>query len=357
MRPPIKIITLLVVSTLLIGASAVRQNSALPLAVHGPYGVGVITLEQVDLARDERVLITEVWYPAQPDLAVVFEPHRNANPLLGDGRFPLVVYAHGNYGHRTELVPVLQHLASYGYVVVAMDHDDREDAQWRGLIDRPQDILFALDHLPLVLPEDLGSIVNWDRVGVVGFSLGGFTAVAMSGAQFDPAAYLEACHRPAWRGSSACRYVEDWAEVAAYRAQFDALPTEGLWPPAEDERIQAIMAMSPSRSILFGEAGLAASETPLLIVHGVQDEWASYDTEALFLVDHLGGEPVVLLSILDATHYFPSEPAYEDVLRHFMVAWFNWQLAGEGDDLIDKAYFDSAALDLVPGWVLGEVGP
>jgi predicted dienelactone hydrolase len=144
----------------------------------GPLAVGVRTTQAADPGRG-RLFPVELWYPARPG------PH------------PLVVFSHHSGGHRESSSFVGTHLASHGYVVAAMDHSEvvapelagREGetaaeraARIRAIIaGRVPDVRFLLDHL--LDGPDSGTAVRGieldpERVGLAGFSLGGWTALA-----------------------------------------------------------------------------------------------------------------------------------------------------------------------------------
>ncbi|HEU4327792.1 MAG TPA: hypothetical protein VFS21_31940 [Roseiflexaceae bacterium] len=120
----------------------------------GPYAVGIVDRELVDGARERR-LMASVWYPAassgppapltsSPDAvmealanltglpAPVFQHLRYVTlaasegvPVqTGDARFPVLVFSHGMVGLRFQSSSTFQELASWGYVVVAIDHTD-----------------------------------------------------------------------------------------------------------------------------------------------------------------------------------------------------------------------------------------
>jgi Platelet-activating factor acetylhydrolase, isoform II len=116
-------------------------NDLGPTAAPGPYRVGVRTLELVDPARLDargtgpRPVTTEVYYPTT-DAGIAGTP-RDVVSVLGlpivetpsyrgvlvaDGRFPLVLFSHGNGGIRFQSFFFAAHLASHGYVVVTPDH-------------------------------------------------------------------------------------------------------------------------------------------------------------------------------------------------------------------------------------------
>jgi len=113
------------------------RPDAPPYAVHGPYSVG--TREFVIEPESERPLPVTVWYPAlnpasaeeetQYDMGIedIFGPlnfvpgHalQDANIDVEHGPYPLVVNSHGTGSTRYFQAFWLEHLASYGFVVMA----------------------------------------------------------------------------------------------------------------------------------------------------------------------------------------------------------------------------------------------
>lgn len=203
----------------------------------GPYPVGVTTVVFVDPAREDpaskgpRVLPTEIWYPAaddardlpknrvsdflfrgqSPPLNLAFRAgfrvgiedvdgrYRNLavrDARVRDGRFPLIVFSHGNGGVRFQSTFWCDHMASHGYIVVSCDHTGNAAATLvRGKIvlgnaatreqsakDRPADVSFLIDRMAaLDAGEDsrFAGRVDASRVAVAGHSFGGFTAGAV----------------------------------------------------------------------------------------------------------------------------------------------------------------------------------
>ncbi len=162
--------------------------------VRGRFAAGVRTIEARDAARD-RVFPCEVWYPA------VAQQARDASASQTEARdaaaepgtYPLLVFSHHSGGNRRTATFLCTHLAGHGYVVAAMDHSelvapelaprpDEAEAQkaaraqaW--IANRVPDVHVLLDRL---FGGDWDSQARIDpaRIGIVGHSFGGWTALA-----------------------------------------------------------------------------------------------------------------------------------------------------------------------------------
>jgi predicted dienelactone hydrolase len=161
----------------------------------GPFPVGVQSTEAADPARG-RLFPLELWYPAGTGTPPGPEPARDAPARPGP--HPLVVFSHHSGGHRRSSSFVATHLASHGYAVAALDHSEvvapelagrdgetaaERAARIRAIIgSRVPDVTFLLDHLlggPGAGRDGRPGIgLDPARVGVAGFSLGGWTALA-----------------------------------------------------------------------------------------------------------------------------------------------------------------------------------
>ncbi|HEX5640239.1 MAG TPA: dienelactone hydrolase, partial [Burkholderiaceae bacterium] len=192
------------------------------LAALGKYAVGVrsVTLvhrNQLDLgaidpqtgipAQHDRRLKVEIWYPAKAVASatpVTYEDTLVSEPpapparfrMLGlavrdaqadGGGFPLVIVAHG-YGN----VPIVmswltENLASKGYVVAAIRHEDSylDPAGFpQAALRRPLDIAFVARELQGALGQS--GEVDPARTALIGYSMGGYGVLAAAGATLDP---------------------------------------------------------------------------------------------------------------------------------------------------------------------------
>jgi len=217
------------------GAALAQEiiSDAPALAVAGAYPVGVITqtltekdqpdLVASDLAagklvRGDRVLPLTIWYPATRPAAgaatvrytmpgnpavgapAVQVPYKiggaypNAKPVRGEA-FPLVVISHGYRNWATSFSDLAENLASKGYVVAAIDHHDLEPVTLAApqlsfattVITRVADQRFVIEALTKGAGEaPLRNVYDPGNIALIGYSMGGFGALATMGAGLDP---------------------------------------------------------------------------------------------------------------------------------------------------------------------------
>ncbi|WP_121970905.1 alpha/beta hydrolase [Leptolyngbya sp. BC1307] len=243
--------------------SAFPPTSPLPdLTQPGPFQVSVQTLEIYDSERD-RTLPTDLYLPARPD----------SSPA------PLIVISHGLSGDRTGFVNVAQHLASYGFAVAALDHPGSDRRQLEDLLsgaareiakptefaDRPRDVSYLIDELTQLSAANgpLANRLETSRVGVIGHSFGGYTALALAGAQLNFETLQTNCDSEDFIFNAANPSMLLQCTALAAPEQFAA--------DLRDPRVQAVMAMNPVDSSLFGQAGFSKIDIPILLVAGSAD--------------------------------------------------------------------------------------
>lgn len=333
---------LIVLGVILLGtppsAASLQAATELPLSGNGPYLVGRQEFSLMDDTRD-RLLTGFVFYPsgenASPARPLV--PRNDADPNLDAAPYPLILYSHPRTGDGVDAGTTLgaaQSLASYGFAVVTVNHLDPV-ALWLNIVNRPMDILFVFNQLAAERDENqIAGLIDFERVGVSGYSFGGFTALLFSGARIDLAAREAYCAEAGAddNGVSFCSVdPEIWQQVLDDRAQYDPPLVEGEpWSPYADERITAVMPVAPCFGPLFGEDGLAYATVPTLIVGLERDERCPYDRDALFMYEHLGSADRALLTLFNQGHtdaIFNREP--QKIFNHFAVAFFGYHLQGK----------------------------
>lgn len=176
-------------------------------------------------AASNRTIPVTAWYPAR-DGSPTADPLPDASPRTGR-RYPLIVWAHGNGARGANAPTVVRDWARRGFVVVAPDFpvSSRARSNTDAIDDwanQPGDLRFVIDAiLEGDALWDVGRLVDPERIGIAGHSLGAITVLA-----------------------------------AAYG-------------PDPDERIDAVVSLAGMPLLAGTDVG--SRETPLLLVHGDRD--------------------------------------------------------------------------------------
>ena len=301
-----------------------------PLSAPGAYFVGRRNYELMDTSRDNRPVSIIVWYPALlSEGSTGSVPMRDAAPDFSEAPYPVILST-------TKLAGIFaQLLVSHGFTWVSVSGLDTFNPWDENLILQPLDILFALDQVASSPPEGLEGMLDTDHAGATGYSYDGYNALALGGARIDPAFYLAACEsdpgeksEPVPMGSWVCAPAGHWADFIALAGGERTTSEDGLWLPMTDERIKAVVPLAGEGWWLYGEKGLAAVETPTLLIVGGID---FYVPENQQILNHLGADAKALISIVGMGHMMIYEKEIVARMAHLMTAFFGYHLQGRED--------------------------
>ncbi len=193
-----------------------------------------------------------------------------------DGRYPLVVIAHGASAHGVYDVAHAHDLASHGYIVAVITYgDDRTGLpdQYNPHISFLRPLLTRAVVDSLLDSETFGTHIDADNIGITGHSFGGFTALAVAGG-----------------------------------------PIHGNPASVADERITAGVIAAPwvggnydgNDLFAFGpdNSGLERVRVPMICLFGTRDE-ATPSSFILPAMKQLAG-PTYVVELVDQPHIFES---------------------------------------------------
>ncbi len=217
---------------------------------------------------------------------------------------PVIVISHGVAEDRTTYAYLAEHLASHGFAVVALEHVGGDANRFRQyfsslapapkateLLERPRDVSFLLDELQRRAQTD-PTLQKLDlrQVGLAGHSLGGYTILALAGAQIDFDRLKRSCNPNRSLNLSVllqCRANELKPQV--YRLQ--------------DPRIKAIFAINPLGSTLFGKQGLSQIRIPVFLIGGSDDVVTPAVPEQVYPFTWLQPSDKYLAIMVKGTHF------------------------------------------------------
>lgn len=281
-----------------------------------------------------RMIDVAVWYPAD---ATDDEPTTYRDGIISlssqtvtdtppadqsAAPYPLVIFSHGSGGFRYQSLWLVEYLAMRGYVVMAANHvgNTITDAVLRqeafaadiaaGYAYRPLDVLAQIA-LAEELNEDddiLRGMIDTDNIAVIGHSFGGYTAIAAAGGRLNFDALADHC-ATVGEDDNTCFLLDQRDDIAAL---FDIpADTSGVWPPLNDERIRAVVALSPWNAPIFDAETLAGINTPHLIMVGTADAVTPMERDAGGFFDALTGAHRAIVEFEDGGHYIFVDECFE----------------------------------------------
>ena len=273
---------------------------------------------------------------------------------------PAIVIYPGLISNREPLLYLAEHLASYGFAVVltvspnsSAEQLDKliigaasEIAPPESFIERPQDITAVLNYLE---KSPQVTNINWQNVGMVGHSFGGYAALALvSDAQIQFGDLAEACQgKYKWNASLLLQCVALGLPNQTYKLG--------------DSRIKAAIAVNPVTSHVLGKTSLSKITVPIAIVGSSGDTFAPVVSEQivpftwltapdryLVLLNKAGHTAVTAITSSDrlspeVSSVLAGSSAIEsqDYLKLLSVAFFKTHLVQETSfaDYLTTAYF------------------
>jgi predicted dienelactone hydrolase len=166
--------------------------AGLGLVAIAAQAAGLRTVE-VPADADGPALRVQVWSPcAMPPeetrLGPLLLPAVRGCPVLGD-QLPLIVISHGHGGGYLSHHDTAEALADAGFVVAALNHPGDNFADMSRaddiatMFERPTDIRRLIDFMLGAFPD--AARIDPRRIGLFGFSRGGYTGLVIAGARPD----------------------------------------------------------------------------------------------------------------------------------------------------------------------------
>lgn len=251
------------------------------------------------LGTEGRPLRTTVWYPAVAEAREsewrigVFRAGRtapDADMIDSPSQLPLVVMSHGTGGAAAQLSWLAEHLASNGYLVAAVNHHGNTAAEEtylpQGFVlwwERARDLSVVIDKL--LADSRFGHRIDVSRIGVAGFSLGGYTVLTTAGARTDRNQWQRYCaDEPADPGCNLPPEASfSMADIERLLKEDDSIKAAvgRSYESYRDDRVRAAYAIAPVLGPALDAQSLGDISIPVRIVVGDKDDQALPEANAL----------------------------------------------------------------------------
>ncbi|QFT54833.1 Alpha/beta hydrolase family protein [Microbulbifer sp. THAF38] len=179
--------------------------------------VGVATLNYIDTSRPswdgegKRPVTSHLFYPtaeAHSEPLLLGQPGKElfnagevawaAKPLFNE-KMPLILMSHGTGGSALQMLWIAQRLVENGYLVLGVNHHGNTAIEPKKYAagytlwwERTRDLSFSLNSI--LKDENWSQHIDPSKIGVVGFSLGGYTALSAIGGITDRSLFKDFCH-------------------------------------------------------------------------------------------------------------------------------------------------------------------
>ncbi|MGB8332521.1 MAG: dienelactone hydrolase family protein [Polyangiales bacterium] len=259
---------------------------------------GYATFELEEAARG-RPIIVDAWYPAANPASESVHDHGTSRGRvacdsdLDPGPHPAIVLSHGAFGAARNYSWIAEYLARHGFIVLGVSHFGESWVYGFDRIDpasvtqpwhRPRDCSYVLDRL-LEHPAFRG-VIDPARIGALGHSTGGATAIELAGGVFDYAAMARYCASNVAHCDKGCEYARQGGAISAE----ESLPLSQL-----DSRIRAVVALDPALGPGHQPDSLAAIRIPVHVVGAVDNDFLPFKQHAARYASSIPGASLTRL--------------------------------------------------------------
>jgi predicted dienelactone hydrolase len=223
------------------------RRLALPDPISGTTMAGIVTYPT--MARPTRLAFGRFETVAAED----------ASPDAG--KFPLIIFSHGTGSLPESYLWLFEGLSAKGFIVAGVAHsrdnyNDRTGSFGDSLlVDRARHVSALIDNVEQ--DATLGQSIEIAKIGVIGHSAGGYTALLSAGGMPDFLQLVKGrCDRDAELGSD----------------RPTKLVHNSSMSPSPDSRIRAVAAMAPALGCLFDRKALDGIHVPVRLYQADNDE-------------------------------------------------------------------------------------
>ena len=212
-----------------------------------------------------------IWYPSEPGgkrvtvggNGVFYGTPAGRRAPHREGRFPAIIMSHGAGGNAGQFGWIAAQLAEAGFVVLLPNHpgtttgNASAEAAVR-VLERPKDISAVLDEIT-GNPDDY-PYIDPARIATLGFSAGGYTAMALSGARVDPDRLQRFC-------DAGDHGMSDCAFLAHFGIDLHEMDLSPAGQDLRDPRISTAVIVDPGIVSTLTQDSLSDISIPMLVLN------------------------------------------------------------------------------------------
>lgn len=244
-----------------------------------------------------------------------------------DRKMPLILLSHGSQGSAHDLLWLTEALVQAGFMVAAVDHHGNTSAESRHYHggeflwwERAGDLQYVVRFLRK--DRILKNLVDTQNIGIVGYSIGGYTAMSNLGAITDRVLFEEFCRAHPYmkvcffftteihaedkdKGNHVLSSMEHAYKDADQRMNWSYLIPE----------IKAAVLLAPAALMSLTSASLKTIKAPVLTYIAAEDR-VTYTKNQPQILNQLATKP--LIKVLPGFHHYTFTSSCEPWLAFFL---------------------------------------
>ncbi|MDP8169789.1 hypothetical protein QJU96_00585 [Pasteurella skyensis] len=239
-------------------------------------------------------------YPTNESSKIVKFGHFKMNLSVGaniaDGKFPLIIVSHGSgeshLGHKS----IAFELVKNGYIVGMPLHPNNNfrNNSAEGTIqnwkNRPLHIKATINSI--LSNNKILNHINVDKIGIVGHSAGGYTALAAAGGKADTSHIINLCINNPKINEPFCGLVKE-----------NKLPSESILNIG-DKRIKALVLMAPVGILFKSENALSNINIPTFLLRAEKDQELTEPYQSTVIAQNYKNKELLIdCTVPNAGHY------------------------------------------------------
>jgi predicted dienelactone hydrolase len=235
-------------------------------------------------------VVVELWYPTaqgspveNSENAVWVYPKEVRDGSFLEKKHPLIIFSHGHGGDRRDLSWLAEILAKKGYMVASVDHYGNTWKDFNPIAslrfwERARDVSFAITEV--LKDARINQKIDSNRIGFVGYSLGGMTGLALGGA----------------RGEVVFEKIPEMDRIKAEFGEdvFAKMDFSESRLHYGEPRIKAMALLTPA-AFSYSPESLKAIQVPVAVVVSEGDEVLPFELHGKKIITHLLQRKVKML--------------------------------------------------------------
>lgn len=271
--------------------------------------------------KHQRPITVHVFYPTHDSPSAPSTLSKPTEELFVPGnaiwyatpaeakKLPLVLMSHGTGGSALQMSWLAEKLVKNGYLVVGVNHHGNTAIETQkyaeGFVlwwERSRDIAVALDKISS--DKNWFPYINPAKIGMLGFSLGGYTTIASIGGITDKALFAEFCDSD--KRDFTCDAQTEFSNI---NEEFNKVKDSEIVKESlkrqhasyKIAQIKAVFVLSPAVVQSITEDSLHGIKIPVSVVVGTNDTVAPAASNAKRVASHISGAEYA--EIEGAGHY------------------------------------------------------